>query len=56
MEKKRRGEIQTWVCFDPAKGQPALEPKIGGNKSKITNSRCMSFTIHHSPFTIHTIV
>ncbi len=40
--------------FDPAKGQPALELKIGGNKSKITmhvihHSR---FTTHHSPFTL----
>ncbi len=33
--------------FDPAKGQPALEPKIG-NKSKIT-----MHVIHHSPLTTH---
>lgn len=33
--------------FDPAKGQPALELKIGGNKSKIT-----MHVIHHSPFPI----
>jgi hypothetical protein len=37
--------------FDPAKGQPALELKIGGNKSKIT-----MHVIPHSPFPIHTIV